>query len=540
MKKLLICSILILFTGLILFVGLSFNTFKSNAQTVEVRPTPCDDPSSPCTEPTPQVESVVFDSVNSVLDDNPNIEGGRRIFPDKDSPTDMLNKRVVKVTARLNTNFVDTSQVHVTFKAFDVDDPSIDSVIDPNGITGDDNRGSPKSGTFSPVPTTTGTSDTITVSPTQGGIAIVYLSVTIQPGDNFVVSASVDSAYIGNISVSGTGLNHSIDGALPTKIAKRTEMLTVWRRLHVEVDSMGAPSATCNTGSTNCNKITGTLTETKKVRVGNNTLNLSVSNLEINRFESGRLEIKRNGTIIKSLPVVALSATTTSANTSNSVTITNNTGVFSIIAGDSFTLYDDDDMNSNDGTNLDGDTGEDVPTLNQTYMVDSDDATVNHFAPAYIRPTYDIGNNNNFVPFVLNAPSDTSLGIRSLFEFNQVATEADSAFWTVYLLYGYEEFTSEDEDPETDFLTVGQSDRIFDSSGVKRGQGSAVFLESVGPKECPPAPATQPEICNIPAVKLHEIGHLFGAEHGEDGVLDFKTTNFSGTSLVKIRGRDYP
>ena len=58
----------------------------------------------------------------------------------------------------------------------------------------------------------------------------------------------------------------------------------------------------------------------------------------------------------------------------------------------SFTLWDDDDFNSNATiyTQKNGDNGEDVPQPNFGWMQNSDNSALNKFAPAYIRPTYDL------------------------------------------------------------------------------------------------------------------------------------------------------
>jgi len=65
-------------------------------------------------------------------------------------------------------------------------------------------------------------------------------------------------------------------------------------------------------------------------------------------------------------------------------------------------------------------------------------------------------------------------------------------------------------------------------------------METLGPKECPTPAPSAPEYCNISSIKIHEIGHLFGVEHGMGGVIDDLTTNFSDESLAVIRGRTYP
>jgi hypothetical protein len=557
MKKLLLFSILIL------FVGLSLNYFKSNAQDTDLVPVPCGNPNSPpCPEPTPQVVSVIFEQINSPIDGNPNMGNGRRIFPDKESPTDAVNRKVIKVKAMLNG--LPSPGSKVRFKVFDVDDPDTNTVIDSNGVIGDDNRGSPKPGTLSGDLMMPGTSDFIDIGTAEIEVA-AYLTVTMQPGDNFVVAASADPSYFGSITVDGTGLKHSVDGTLPTAKAKRTEMLTVWRRLHMEVDSMGVVID---------NKVEGNLTETKKVSIGNQTLNLSVNNLEPNRFEKGRLIIKRGVTLIADRKVIALN-TTTNANTVNSVTINNNLGLFVIKAGDSFTLYDDDDYNGNN-TMLIGDEGEFVSQFSESFKhlqsTDgnySDNTPQNILGDAYIRPirTWALQYDNN-MPFDLNVEdSEASANLNtSLINANRGSkNDEDDDFWISYIIIGYQPGLTKDFDNGlTESPTVGVTpaftcDCLVNStcprmansnlcSGIvpKGGQGSIVLVETSKDYRTawlnPPLPY-MPKVFNEAETTVpHELGHQLGLL-GDQISTDFKIMDYqdpissSGNVEVKFNSQ---
>jgi hypothetical protein len=550
MKKLLLFSILIL------FVGLSLNYFKSNAQDADLVPVPCGNPNSPpCPEPTPQVVSVIFEQINSPIDGNPNMGNGRRIFPDKESPTDAMNRKIVKVTATLSST-TGQANVKVTFKTFDVDDPSTSLVIDPNGDSGDDNNGSPKRGTLSNNINDVGTSDTITVGPDENGVSVAYLTVTMQPGDNFAVAASIDATYLNNVSVEGTGLKHITDGTLPTAKAKRTEMLTVWRRLHIEVDSMGAVTG---------NKVEGTLTETKKIGIGNQTINLSVNDLEVNRFENGNLVILHGtpASVFKTLRVRASNYNLEEpppfpvidyANTSNSVTILNNTNVFSISPNDSFILYDDDDIN-NDGV-TDGDENDDVPEPDLGILTSDDvrcDNTFNTnncnmFLPAYIRPMKDLSGNGETITYI-NANAAKITNIRETF-FQNRPYEASIDFWTIYLLGAYQYRTDLDSDSDFEDAIAGITDGIAPNDG----EGSVVFAELTRAAEYnildifnPSIPSWRFRPVDNRFTTAHELGHLFGATHRD---FTERTTNaglmaegfrrvtpsFTEVTINKIRG----
>jgi len=88
-----------------------------------------------------EVQKVTWEMMNSTIDDNPNIGGGKRIFPDWQSTADKtngINRRVVRVRAETNMGPGQT----VFFKSFDVDEPGTDAApLDRNSsAAGDDNR----------------------------------------------------------------------------------------------------------------------------------------------------------------------------------------------------------------------------------------------------------------------------------------------------------------------------------------------------------------------------------------------------------------
>ncbi len=173
------------------------------------------------------IAGVNFGVIDSPLDANPNIGGGQRIYPDRESPQDAVNRRTVRVQA---ITIPQTAGLTVNFLSFDVDDPSSDSKpVDSNGPLGNDNNSEPLPGSLSSLAAHTDAS----------GIAETVLTVTMQPGDNFKVAAACDPTYLDRVVVSGVDLQDADGHLLPTNHGRSSEMLTVWRRLHVEVDSMG-------------------------------------------------------------------------------------------------------------------------------------------------------------------------------------------------------------------------------------------------------------------------------------------------------------
>jgi hypothetical protein len=177
---------------------------------------------------TPKVASVSFETVNSpVTNDNPqSLGGGERDFPDKQSPTDATNRRVVRVRAQLAESGGSPtyeSGIKVYFRNYDVDDPSSDPVIDSTDTPTGDNRGlngtAASAGTLSNC-TSYGVNRCYATTNSQG-VATADFTVTMQPGDNFRIAASTDQNYLNGVVVNGTGLNDSSSALLPTTRASR-------------------------------------------------------------------------------------------------------------------------------------------------------------------------------------------------------------------------------------------------------------------------------------------------------------------------------
>ena len=102
---------------------------------------------NPFTATVAGMAAVVFDAFDSALDGNPNTGGGLRIFPDKQSPQDAVDRRTVRVRAITSEP---VPGLPVFFRSFDLDDPSSDDKpVDPNGPDGDDNLGIQTAGTLS-------------------------------------------------------------------------------------------------------------------------------------------------------------------------------------------------------------------------------------------------------------------------------------------------------------------------------------------------------------------------------------------------------
>jgi hypothetical protein len=275
------------------------------------------------------------------------------------------------------------------------------------------------------------------------------------------------------------------------------------------MDSMGLVSG---------NKATGKTSSVTPNPPLNRTVIAASTTLEINRFENGGIVL----TSVGSYPVVS--------NTANTVTVQ---GIINTVPHNTnYSLYDDDDFNNSNGTTLIGDDAENVTAPDTNLIQDSDDPAINVFAAAYVRPKFDIGDNNSLVAFKVNTNTTSAANIIATYDFDASATEADINFWTVYLLGAYQGWTDSDGDPSTDWGILGIVDNL-------NGRGANVFNELLRAPE-----TTITSVVNNAATTAHEIGHLFNGQHGDLGLMaqsvDRTSITFSETTLHTIRSLAHP
>ncbi|MGH9945909.1 MAG: hypothetical protein ACRD6X_01770 [Pyrinomonadaceae bacterium] len=488
---------------------------------------------TPTPTPTPNVQSVVFETINSqVTADNPtNLGGGRRIFPDRQTPNDLVNRRIVRVNAQISQAI---QGVRVYFRNFDVDDPSDDPNIDDNGILGNDNR--QERGTAGSA----GVLSAPSALTDSNGVATVEFMVTKQPGDNFVISATTDNIYSIGIGINGTGLQDASLNQLPTTRAKRTDMLSVWRKVHIEVDSMTTVGNNVTNGRI---RSKGTVGSTPKwFNIMSNT-----GPLEPGRFQNGRMTFGSNN-----LEVLD--------NTDTALQIRSNNGNVTLFINGIFQLFDDDDFNDDDGPSpngdgtLDGDDQENITfrgssMFSETFshLQPSTDTFQNPFAAAYVEPDYtwaegQTGMNDPNASFRNRIDVTPNLFPveRPIVNENRDSESAEmDDFWVGYILIGYQAGFAPilgldlDGDPiriqnavlmdgvvggvsptPTD-ASIDLDDTTTDSIDVKPGGiGSIIYIEGMRDFDFSILSNPNPPPTIIPDLRTrtvpHELGHQFG------------------------------
>jgi hypothetical protein len=216
------------------------------------------------------VTGCLLPNDNERLSGCPN-NGGVRMFPDKQAPNDGLAavRRQIDLVATIDPRI---EGVTVYFRVFDVDDPfdqlygpqGLNSVpdaavVDENGPVGNDNRGGPDPavGTWSAVTN-------------EFGQARKTITVSMQPGNNYRAAASVlQEALNQTTTIDGSSMTpqqnaDSLSSYFESPTGRYrawgdfegyrvpvvwSKMLTVWRRVWLELDSMGPGSDISFTGT---------------------------------------------------------------------------------------------------------------------------------------------------------------------------------------------------------------------------------------------------------------------------------------------------
>lgn len=489
-----------------------------------------------------QSVTVTRDTGQVPFDTNPNTGGGLRIYPEKKTPTDTsFGRNKFTVRAKLSKPL---AGVKIDFKIVDPDDPTQEFVvegdptrltdIDPN-LDGDNDNRDPSA--LYPMGLN-GLTNSL-------GEAQMFVQMSSKPGDNIRVIAharpnplSGSSSYFGGVY---TNANDAyFQGAVigetagPTVAGATTPMITTWRSLHIERDSLGVVSG---------NVTTRTVTSIRTNTNGTSDLTISGGHLEDRRFEGGRVAY-----VVLPTPL----SFNIKTNTTNTITVKGTTVPSSII-GRTVTIYDDDDADRDDET-LTGDNGQDVPMPDNGLLQESDEGPDNMFAIAFIKPKYDLGagSYDNDLPFFLNTPKavatrdyPTDEEAMSMMEFDNVSLRKDKEFWTIYLFGAYQGAVNQDSDPKYDADSNGLESYI---GYANPKVGALCLIEEMSDEANhgvwdPTDPGFDPRY-DERYVPLHEVGHLLRLSHDDGGFMQLGNPinryYFTGVSINKMRSIDVP
>ena len=458
----------------------------------------------------------------------------------------------------------------VYFKVWDVDDPFDQlnpsmqdvSLIDANA-TGPDNRG-PEA---QPLPwSASATTD-------AEGMARVTFTVSMQPGNNYRAAASLLADALSITQLTQTKADAVFDQyPAPYKPgnfsgysvpATWSPMLTVWRKLHVETDSMARPTFAQNTFTMPWNEPRSGSPLTQVV-LDVNDPPIGGGQTDSAQFTGGRVQLQGlSGTAIVTAKVIDYVSNEGPFTFDDTVTINlpacagGQSGLACLgSATGGTTVLSDDDLQISSTFDAKA-WGCDDSYANPAGALAPPDLSLLlvRYSPAYIEPVYDVAasGTQGLTTFLRNvtfssnqerALWDQALAVRNL----PVST---SSYWTVMVVSAWQAEEAEDADPDSEDqvgsgVTKGINthyENVFGDTattssitGVGNYTGvcavfKAVFGESV---------FTQLERYTV----VHEIGHTFGLDHSDEAAMcrrgDCQTEPFSATSLMKLREYHQP
>jgi hypothetical protein len=461
--------------------------------------------------------------------------GGDRLFAERNQPegraNDQLHHRIL-IKATLSAAPPAGQLMTVFFKVFDTDHYSDDASFDPNGAKDPDDN--VKAGGALDIGAKLMTSDfaaeTEQAVLTGDGVTkevIIGLQLTaLQPGNTYKVVAHCSQEYVDGVKFAADGKTLKVgkpDGPdVPPQF--QTDLVTIWRTLHVEQDSMAAPDFTKGPAPSRIES--GNITAIDGMTMTTNVAIHAPGGR--NQFQGGHVIqlLREDDTVIAGGPF-AVRANTTGPN--STVTLAN-----PVPAGAAkFKSLQDDDP-------LGGVLAEDMVVDTRLWASRYEpamvrvDLTKNDLSPA---DGEDVNQATvTFVPNVGTAgtEADFKTKINEIVKANKQGAST-AGFWVIYQLGAYQGPVDKDSDPNGEEALLGISS-IFSLPGDDPQAGTIVFRETVRDvRVAQPAVVKISEANLWAATSVHESGHQFGLVDGLiDGKLMDSPTMAAADSDVKV------
>lgn len=457
-----------------------------------------------------KIESVDWldnaENLITEINDHPTAGVGLKYYPGAMTPSENWND-LVKIRVSIEPAI---SGVGVYLKIIDPDDPSADDDSVDNDTDGGDNRGAEL------LIETYQETD-------QNGQIIVDFLLSHHPGDNYRVAASLNEENLDDINDN----NISADNAqLVSFSGVVSNLLTVWRRLHIEHDSMEEEFNNYTDKQPDINRFIGESVIINSPIPGQTTIDT------FGPIFSPSEDFYEGGSIKKFGPYKVIS-NTNNALLGDQIVLDGvlTAADISSVVDKLVRIYDDDPSE---------------PQLPYYHDLTGFVRTVYKQAYIWIEPVNDTLNTDKEVPFNLNL---TYLELQFDIDYDNGRNLLSSnKFWVSLLVTAYQGLESGDGDAD---LWDGNNNSVYPSS---RSTSDAGFLLGATVEDSENASVFFIETCrdigeqisiDLDHVIAHEIGHAGGpsesdteAEHQEYGIMadakDFRN-EFSHETLKRFR-----
>lgn len=329
--------------------------------------------------------------------------------------------------------------------------------------------------------------------------AEVELATTFAPGDNFRVIASTNEKAVKDVRMAGPGGQGGDDadwqvpptGEVAGFSGKASQLLTIWRRLHIEQDVMDRTE-----GDKATTKVSAAPGEPAD---GKLEVRTKLDGLTANEYKSGIFRVgDKNFNIVGNTADGAFTVAVRSD------------GVVPTLNADATVFQDD--------WGADGDkipqTIADTSKVDGVYsaLQESFDNGKNRYADAFIMPQLSTLNQfDSRIPARTHAPDDALAIAGWLTQYQGSKNLETDYFWAVYVTTAFEPSAGEDADPRTGGGGI---------LGVAVPGGlSLIYLGEFADPDYEFAAHV------LPTTTAHEIGHQLGLAGGSSGVEGFHREN---------------
>jgi hypothetical protein len=487
--------------------------------------------------------------------------GGDRIFAERNQPMgrsgDQFHDKI-RILVTLKSAPRTGTQVTIFFRLFDPDHYSNDVNFDPNDIERTDGSveikpndnvqagGNPvigaklKKSDFSADATSvTLVGDGVTKSVMMG------LEITArQPCNNFKVMAHWSQEYLNSVVFASDGktLKEGRPNGLNIVKELQTELLTVWRTLYVERDSMAAPIYTQGPAPSRIES--GNITGLASMFTIITDVTILAKPGVANQFKGGRIELLTADDM--SLGIFNVDGNTTGSN--SRVTLT----VAVPQSAAKFKNLEDDDI-------AHGVTAAEMQINNDTTSL-----WASRYEPACVKvdltktdlsPLNTDNVNSNNVTFETNIGTEGTLEdamakVKAKVRANKQSMSS-SDFWVIYQLGAFQQSVYRDTDPNDEYGQGGVSS-IYSDARDDAEAGTMLFRETQRDAKLAGLLVSETNLWRLASV--HESGHEFGLFDGDvDGPLmndsniraavtqaQVDALVFSGEGLKKITRKSFP